>query len=95
MNGYIAEQAELDIKLKTIREQQYEVQYSEDDIDKWMKTISQYMQIKQLDRPTVLELIDSITISEAIKKNGKRHQDITINYRFIGNLLADAKEDII
>jgi hypothetical protein len=27
--------------------------------------------------------------------NGKRRQDITINYRFIGNLLEHAKEDII
>ena len=56
---------------------------------------SQHMEIKDLDRPTVLEMIESITISEARKVNGKRHQNITINYRFIGNLLGNAKEDII
>lgn len=52
------------------------------------------MEIKELDRQTVMELIESITISEATKETGKRTQEITIQYRFIGNLLADAKEDI-
>ena len=42
----------------------------------------------------VMELIESITISEATKETGKRTQEITIQYRFIGNLLTDAKEDI-
>ena len=57
--------------------------------------IGQYMEIKNLDRPTVMELIESITISEATKKTGKRTQEIAINYRFIGNLLSNANEDIV
>ena len=46
-----------------------------------MQLISQHMEIKDLDRPTVLEMIESITISEARKVNGKRHQNITISKR--------------
>lgn len=95
LNGYITEQAELDQRLKLLREQQQEAQFTESEIEKWMQLISQHMEIKDLDRPTVLEMIESITISEARKVNGKRHQNITINYRFIGNLLGNAKEDII
>jgi hypothetical protein len=52
------------------------------------------MEIAELDRQTVMELIESITISEGSRETGKRTQEITIQYRFIGNLLADAKEDI-
>jgi len=52
------------------------------------------MEIEDLDRPTVMELIESITISEASKATGKRTQEITIKYRFIGNLLAETKKDI-
>ena len=95
LNGYMTEQADLENTLNTIHQQQSEIQNSDYDIDKWMDTISQHMDIKNLDRPMILELIDNITISEARKNNGKRHQDITINYRFIGNLLENAREDII
>ena len=49
---------------------------------------------RYLHRPTVMELIESITISEASKETGKRTREITIKYRFIGNLLAETKKDI-
>lgn len=52
------------------------------------------MEITELDRPTVMELIETITIGEAVKKKWPPVQEISIQYRFIGNLLADAKEDI-
>lgn len=95
LNGYLAEQLELKSSLSKIREQHYEVHTENHDIDRWMDTISEYMDIKELDRATLVELIDNIIIGEGKKINGKRHQEITINYRFIGNLLEDAKEDII
>ena len=60
-----------------------------------MDTIIEYMDIKKLDRTSVVELIDTITIGEGRMVKGKRRQDIAINYRFIGNLLEHAKEDII
>ena len=39
-------------------------------------------------------MLDSNVIGEGKLLNGKGRQDITINYRFIGNLLEHAKEDI-
>ena len=41
-----------------------------------------------------MELIESVTISESNHEGSKRTQEITIEYRFIGNLLDYAKEDI-
>lgn len=95
LNGYLAEQAELSKAINKIRDQQNEVKIENCDINQWMDTISEYMDIKKLDRTSVVELIDTITIGEGRMVKGKRRQDIAINYRFIGNLLEHAKEDII
>ena len=41
------------------------------------------------------ELIDTIIVSEFYKVDGKNVQDVTINYKFVGNLgelLAKRKE---
>lgn len=94
LSDFIAEQADLEGKVHVLKEQLSNRECTDNEIGKWLRLISQYMEIKELDRPTVMELIDSITISEASRESGKRTQEITIQYRFIGNLLADAKEDI-
>ncbi len=94
LSGYITEQKGLEDKLHHLRQQLSDRECTENDIGKWLRLISQYMEIKELDRPIVMELIDSITISEGSRESGKRTQEITIQYRFIGNLLVDAKEDI-
>ncbi|MHB8962236.1 MAG: recombinase family protein [Saccharofermentanales bacterium] len=94
LSGYILEQTDLEDKLQTIQQQLNNRECSEPEIERWLQLIGQYMEIRDLDRPTVMELIESITISEASKATGKRTQEITIQYRFIGNLLASTKEDI-
>ena len=94
LSDFIAEQSGLEDKLQTLRQQLNNQECTEHEIGKWLRLISQYMEIPELDRQTVMELIESITISEANRESGKRTQEITIQYRFIGNLLADAKEDI-
>jgi len=94
LSSYILEQTDLEDKLQTIQQQLNNRECSELEIERWLQLIGQYMEIKDLDRPTVMELIESITISEASKATGKRTQEITIQYRFIGNLLANTKEDI-
>lgn len=94
LSGYVREQSELEEKKQTIEQQLHTQKCSEAEIDRWLQLIGQYMEIDDLDRPTVMELIESITISEASKATGKRTQEITIKYRFIGNLLAETKKDI-
>ncbi len=94
MAGFTSEQSTLEQKLEGLREQFNNRDCTENEIGKWLQLISQYMEITELDRPTVMELVDSITISEASRESGKRTQEITIQYRFIGNLAGSAKEDI-
>lgn len=91
---FITEQSDLEDKAQALKGQLSNRECTESEIGKWLRLISQYMEIRELDRPTVMELIDSITISEGNRENGKRTQEITIQYRFIGNLLSDAKEGI-
>ena len=73
---------------------------TENGISNWINLITKYMEITDLDRATVTELIESIEIRESGKEH-HRTQVISIRYRFIGNLLGhsvaepeDAKEDI-
>ena len=39
-------------------------------------------------------LIENITVSERTKQYGRNTQELEIEYRFIKNLLTNAKEDI-
>jgi hypothetical protein len=52
-----------------------------------------HAEITTLDRPTLMELVESVKISEGVGDDGKRKVEITIHYRFIGNLLQNAKKD--
>ncbi|HWS30557.1 MAG TPA: DUF4368 domain-containing protein [Clostridia bacterium] len=93
LSDYTREQSDLVEKLQTLRSQLAEQQDAQCNVDEWLCLIASYMEITELDRPTVMGLIETITIGEAVKKDGHRVQEISIQYRFIGNLLTDAKED--
>jgi hypothetical protein len=47
------------------------------------------MELEVLDRTTITELIETITVSERVRENGKQAQKLEIQYRFIGNLLQE------
>ncbi|MBQ3528198.1 MAG: DUF4368 domain-containing protein [Clostridia bacterium] len=48
--------------------------------------IEKYLDIKELNKTVLNELIDKIEVHEAEKIDGKRIQKVDIYYRFIGNL---------
>jgi hypothetical protein len=58
----------------------------EQNISGLVDSLRKYVKIESLDRATVVELIDNITVSEQYVLDGTRQQDITINYRFVGCL---------
>lgn len=41
-----------------------------------------------------LELIQDTEVSEATRINGRREQAVLIKYRFVGNLIRNAKGDV-
>lgn len=65
---------------------------TESEISDWLSLINKYKGIKHLDRATVMELIDTVTVDESFSESGQKTQTITINYRFIGNVIEKVKE---
>ena len=94
MNDFSNEQATLEDKLLTYKEELNSFQETTDDINDWLDLISQYTDLETLNREIVFGLIDSITVSERKKQYERQVQEITIEYRFIKNLLQNETEDI-
>ena len=51
---------------------------------KWASIIKKYLDLQELDRETIDELIDHIEIGERTVIDGQKQQDIKIYYRFVG-----------
>ena len=86
MKDFSKEQAELEENIMQLSSQIETIQGTEKDVDEWISMISKHINIETLDRATAMELIESITVSEGKKTDGKRRQEIKIKYRFIGSI---------
>ena len=53
-------------------------------IHNWTAIIRKYLDLQELDRATIDELIDHIEIGERTIVKGQRRQDIKVFYRFVG-----------
>ena len=53
-------------------------------IRSWAAIIRKYLNLQELDRAVVDELIDRIEVGERTVIDGQRHQDIKVFYRFVG-----------
>lgn len=93
MNDFTKEQAELESKLPKLRYELESINETTGSIDEWLDLISQYDNLTKLDRDVVLGLIESITVSERDKSYSRHTQEITIEYRFIKDLLTEKKKD--
>ena len=81
-----AEQERLQ-KAERLNELQAEINRHEQNnanIQRWAALIHKYLNIQELDRAIVDELIDHIEIGERSVVNGQRRQDVKIYYRFVG-----------
>lgn len=74
--------AELDNLEKALDNKENE----EVDILRWVDNMLAFVNIKELDRDTVLTLIDHIEVHEAERINGKKQFHISVFYKFVGNL---------
>ena len=89
------ERLEIEKRLPKLRQELADIQSTANDIDEWLNKISDCLGIRTLTRDIVTGLVDKIIVNEKVKIKGqKTTQEITINYRFIGSLLSNAKEDI-
>ena len=53
-------------------------------IHNWAAIIKKHLNLQELDRAIIDELIDHIEIGERTIVNGQRRQDIKVFYRFVG-----------
>ncbi len=53
-------------------------------IHNWAAIIRKYLNLQELDRATIDELIDHIEIGERTVVDGQRRQDVKVFYRFVG-----------
>jgi len=94
MGDFTKEQAAIEERLPKLRRELDGIQETANEIDDWLSLIISYTELETLDRDTVTGLIENITVSERTKQYGRNSQEIEIEYRFIKNLLTNAKEDI-
>lgn len=94
LDEYLQEQDCLEQKITLQAEKIESFQSKKEEITSWLELIDQYVNLERLNRDIVMKLVDAITVAETVSVNGNRTQQIDIQYRFIGNLLQNEKEDI-
>ena len=83
---YEKELKELEERIPTLRKKAKAEKSQDKNVSGWVSSISKYLKVQHLDRYIARELIDTISVSEFYKVDGKNTQDVVINYKFVGNL---------
>ena len=94
MFNYDKERTELETTVAGMMANVAEMESQSQDAAVWVERVRNHLDIQELDRAAVLDLIDSIFVSEPYVVNGKKNQDIKIKYKFVGCLDAKQIEDI-
>ena len=71
-------------RLDALQSEVDKVQQKTAAICNWTAIIRKYLDLQELDRATIDELIDHIEIGERTVVDGQRRQDIKVFYRFVG-----------
>lgn len=86
-NRYQDEQLEIEAKIKALQDRITQKAKTKDNAEMWIDLISKHTEITELTAPLLNELINKIVVHEATKdENGKRHQLLEIDYRFVGTI---------
>jgi len=86
LKDYEKDLSDVEQQIVRYREQLLKTQVQADGVEKWVDRVEKYLTIEKLDRYLAREIIDTITVSAFYKKDGRSMQDVTINYKFVGNL---------
>ena len=86
MTDYEQEQKDLELQIRILETELQATNETESNILRWMKLIKECLSLESLNRETTYQLISNITVSEKTEVNGKKHQNILIQYNFVGCL---------
>ena len=84
LNKYEAERAEKLEHKKELSAKLAASEESEKSVDDWLDMIQDYAQLEELDRATLVRLIQKIEIGEKREVDGHIERDINIYYNFVG-----------
>ena len=84
LNQYEAERREKQERYKELTGQLAASRETESSVDAWLDMMQDYAQLEELDRPTLVRLIQKIEISERYTVDDHEERDIHIYYNFVG-----------
>ena len=84
LNRYEAERREKQERHKELTGQLAASRETESSVDAWLDMMQDYAQLEELDRPTLVRLIQKIEISERYTVDDHEERDIHIYYNFVG-----------
>ena len=88
LNQYEAERREKQERHKKLTGQLAASRETESSVDAWLDMMQDYAQLEELDRPTLVRLIQKIEISERYTVDDHEERDIHIYYNFVGYIEA-------
>ena len=88
LNRYEAERREKQERHKELTGQLAASRETESSVDAWLDMMQDYAQLEELDRPTLVRLIQKIEISERYTVDDHEERDIHIYYNFVGYIEA-------
>ena len=84
LNQYEAERREKQERSRELTEQLAASRENEQSVDAWLDMMQDYAQLEELDRPTLVRLIQKIEVSERYTVDDHEERDIHIYYNFVG-----------
>ena len=84
LNGYEAERKAKQERRRELTEQLAASRENEQSVDAWLDMVQDYYDLQELDRPTLMRLIQKIEISEKYRVDVHEERDIHIYYNFVG-----------
>lgn len=82
--NYDKEQQELKIKIKQLSKEIENTEKKDNDITQFISNVKKYTEITELTPEILNELIEKILVHQTEKIDGKKVQEIDINYRGVG-----------
>ena len=87
LRDYEEEKVSLKKSILILEERVYTLESNKTDVSQFTALLRKYADITELDRPTLLALVDKITIEEPAGSAGKRReQTLRIHYKYVGEL---------
>ena len=84
VNQYHDEKTSLDKEVEMLKHEISKKKKQKVDVDKWTENMLSVLDLKELDRDTVLTLVDHIEVYEGEEVNRKKQFSLHIHYKFLG-----------